>query len=76
MHIKCAECAPSIDMCLECFAAGVESTAWPSHRRTHAYRVMDSLSSFPVYDPSWSAKEELALLDGIDMYGFGNWRCV
>lgn len=24
----------------------------------------------------WSAKEELMLLDGIDLYGFGNWRDI
>jgi len=24
----------------------------------------------------WSAKEELMLLDGIDMYGYGNWRDI
>jgi Myb-like DNA-binding domain len=27
-------------------------------------------------DAPWSAREELALLDAIDMYGYGNWRDI
>jgi len=37
---------------------------------------MDNLASFALYDRDWSAQEELLLLDGIEMYGLGNWRDV
>eukprot|EP01136_Pigoraptor_vietnamica_P036371 Opistho-1_new@102857 len=30
-------------------------------------------NSMPVFDEDWSATEESALLDAIEMYGFGNW---
>ena len=29
---------------------------------------------FPIYERDWSAQEELALLDGVQQYGLGNWK--
>lgn len=31
---------------------------------------------FPVYERDWSMEEELKLLDGVEKYGWGNWKCV
>jgi len=76
VHIRCAECA-AVDLCIECFATGSESGDLPAHKRTHAYRVMDNLNALALtVDADWTAREEFMLLDGIDMYGVGNWRCV
>uniref|UniRef100_A0A061RHS0 Transcriptional adapter n=1 Tax=Tetraselmis sp. GSL018 TaxID=582737 RepID=A0A061RHS0_9CHLO len=71
IRIKCAEC-PDFDLCLECFSVGVEVKP---HKRHHAYRVIDNLS-FPLYEPTWGADEELLLLEAVDMYGLGNWAAT
>ncbi|KDP38428.1 hypothetical protein JCGZ_04353 [Jatropha curcas] len=71
IHIKCAVC-PDFDLCLECFSVGAEVTP---HKSSHPYRVMDNLS-FPLICPDWNADEEILLLEGIEMYGFGNWTEV
>ncbi|KAI5583441.1 hypothetical protein BDE02_06G014700 [Populus trichocarpa] len=67
-RIKCAMC-PDFDLCLECFSVGAEVTP---HKSNHPYRVMDNLS-FPLICPDWNADEEILLLEGIEMYGLGNW---
>ena len=51
VRIKCAVCA-DFDLCLECFAAGMEMAP---HSRHHAYRVVDDLS-FPLYHPDWGVR--------------------
>jgi transcriptional adapter 2-alpha len=72
-HFKCADSA--IDMCYACFTSGVESPAHPLHKRGSPYRVMDNLAAHAVFaDPGWTAADELALLDAIEIYGLGNWR--
>ncbi|KAF9664382.1 hypothetical protein SADUNF_Sadunf16G0012800 [Salix dunnii] len=70
-RIKCAMC-PDFDLCLECFSVGAEVTP---HKSNHPYRVMDNLS-FPLICPDWNADEEILLLEGIEMYGLGNWAEV
>ncbi|KAI8469008.1 MAG: hypothetical protein J3K34DRAFT_514672 [Monoraphidium minutum] len=71
VRIKCADCQ-DFDLCLGCFAVGVEVTP---HKNTHRYRVVDNLS-FPLLHPDWGADEELLLLEGVDVYGAGNWGAV
>ncbi|KAM7264905.1 hypothetical protein ACFE04_002588 [Oxalis oulophora] len=71
VRIKCAVCL-DFDLCIECFSVGAELNP---HKSNHPYRVMDNLS-FPLISPDWSADEELLLLEGIEMYGFGNWTEV
>ncbi|XP_015576574.2 transcriptional adapter ADA2 isoform X2 [Ricinus communis] len=71
IRIKCAVC-PDFDLCVECFSVGAEVTP---HKSSHPYRVMDNLS-FPLICPDWNADEEILLLEGIEMYGFGNWAEV
>ncbi|GJN23298.1 hypothetical protein PR202_gb10934 [Eleusine coracana subsp. coracana] len=71
IRIKCSKC-PDFDLCVECFSVGAEVTP---HRSNHSYRVMDNLS-FPLICPDWNADEEILLLEGIEMYGLGNWAEV
>lgn len=71
IRIKCAKC-PDFDLCVECFSVGAEVTP---HKSNHAYRVMDNLS-FPLIHPDWNADEEILLLEGVEMYGLGNWAEV
>ncbi|KAK6269149.1 hypothetical protein QUC31_013309 [Theobroma cacao] len=71
IRIKCAVC-PDFDLCIECFSVGAEVTP---HKSNHPYRVMDNLS-FPLICPDWNADDEILLLEGIEMYGLGNWAEV
>ena len=32
--------------------------------------------NFPLFEEDWGADEELLLLEGIEMYGLGNWGDV
>jgi transcriptional adapter 2-alpha len=60
------------DLCTECFAKGEE---FANHKSNSPYIVVDNLSS-PLFKGGWEVAEELALLEGIDLYGFGNWKAV
>lgn len=71
IRIKCVMC-PDFDLCIECFSVGAEVHP---HKSNHPYRVMDNLS-FPLICPDWNADEEILLLEGIEMYGMGNWAEV
>ncbi|KAK4743946.1 hypothetical protein SAY87_010258 [Trapa incisa] len=71
IRIKCAFC-PDFDLCVECFSVGAEVTP---HKSNHPYQVMDNLS-FPLISPDWNADDEILLLEGIEMYGLGNWAEV
>ncbi|KAG0465977.1 hypothetical protein HPP92_020141 [Vanilla planifolia] len=71
IRIKCSKC-PDFDLCVECFSVGAEVTP---HKSNHPYRVMDNLS-FPLICQDWNADEEILLLEGIEMYGLGNWTEV
>ena len=70
-RIRCAECT-DYDICADCFAAGHERE---NHKRTHAYRIVDSLDS-PLFTKDWTINEELMLLEGIEKYGAGNWKTI
>ena len=71
IRIKCAVCK-DFDLCIECFTVGVEIHP---HRNDHAYQVMDDMH-FALFSPDWGADEELLLLEGIEMFGLGNWTEV
>ncbi|KAL4451456.1 hypothetical protein ABPG75_007118 [Micractinium tetrahymenae] len=73
LRIKCAVCK-DFDLCLECFSVGVHLNV-AGHSSDHAYKVVQSLG-FPLYHPAWRADEELLLLEGIEIYGLGNWPKV
>jgi len=63
--------APSL--CLNCFSSGAEPG---NHKAYHRYRVRDNRDAMRIFRDDWSAREELALLDGIKRHGLGNWRDV
>ncbi|XP_073021986.1 transcriptional adapter ADA2-like isoform X1 [Primulina eburnea] len=71
IRIKCVICS-DFDLCIECFSVGAE--VYP-HKSGHPYRVMDNLA-FPLICAEWNADEEILLLEGIEMYGMGNWTEV
>ncbi|XP_029467604.1 transcriptional adapter 2-alpha isoform X8 [Rhinatrema bivittatum] len=71
-YVKCADCGPPpFLLCLQCFARGFE---YKKHQSDHRYEIMTS--DFPVLDPSWTAQEEMALLEAVMDCGFGNWQDV
>jgi len=73
LRVKCGECT-DFDLCLQCFSCGAESG---HHKQNHRYQLIDD-GSFPIFGAShaWKAKEELALLDAVEQYGFGNWEDI
>lgn len=71
VRIKCAICQ-DFDLCVDCFFVGVETG---KHKNYHSYRVMDDMST-PLFSKTWGAEEELLLLEGIEMFGLGNWTDV
>ncbi|XP_043202370.1 transcriptional adapter 2-beta-like isoform X1 [Amphibalanus amphitrite] len=70
LRIKCVECE-DFDLCLQCFACGAEIG---KHKNNHSYQFMDP-GNFTVFngESSWTAKEDVRLLDAIEQYGYGNW---
>jgi transcriptional adapter 2-alpha len=64
----CEDCG-DIELCIQCFANGKESS---KHKRVHRYRVFSRLD-FPVLESGWTAVDELLLLEAIETYGYGNW---
>lgn len=67
-YVRCAMCV-NLEICLSCFAKGCEIEA---HKNDHDYVIIKN--EFPLINcSSWSAKEELALLDAVQECGFGNW---
>uniref|UniRef100_A0A8C6DPH0 Transcriptional adaptor 2A n=1 Tax=Moschus moschiferus TaxID=68415 RepID=A0A8C6DPH0_MOSMO len=71
-YIKCAECdPPPFFLCLQCLMRGFEYT---KHQSDHTYEI--KTSDFPVLDPSWTAQEEMTLLEAVMDCGIGNWQDV
>lgn len=70
VRVKCAECV-DFDICLQCFSLGAEIG---QHKNDHSYQFMDS-GAFGIFlgRSSWSANEQVRLLDAIEQFGFGNW---
>lgn len=66
-RVHCTEC--SIDQCPSCFYGGKENAL---HKTTHRYRVMEPMT-FNVYQDDWNAIEEVLFIEGLGLYGIGNW---
>lgn len=43
--------------------------------KTAPYHVVNKLN-FPLFDPNWTAEEELLMLEGLEKSGFGNWNDI
>ncbi|CAF4768207.1 unnamed protein product [Pieris macdunnoughi] len=73
VRVRCAECK-DFDICLQCFSHGAEIG---SHKNDHPYQFMDA-GAFGIFlgRNSWSANEEVRLLDAIEQFGFGNWEDI
>ncbi|XP_053613319.1 transcriptional adapter 2B isoform X2 [Plodia interpunctella] len=73
IRVRCAECI-DFDICLQCFSLGAEIG---SHKNDHSYQFMDS-GAFGIFlgRSSWSANEEVRLLDAMEQFGFGNWEDI
>ncbi|CAG4953729.1 unnamed protein product [Parnassius apollo] len=73
VRVRCAECI-DFDICLQCFSLGAEIGP---HKNDHSYQFMDS-GAFGIFlgRTSWSANEEVRLLDAIEQFGFGNWEDI
>ena len=69
--IKCVECPKSTLICLHCFAQGYETS---THHNDHSYEVISL--DFCLFKRTWTALEELALLDSIAECGLGNWNDI
>ncbi|KAJ7382127.1 Transcriptional adapter 2-alpha [Desmophyllum pertusum] len=69
--VRCSQCDPTVDMCLECFSRGAEGK---EHRSDRCYEIVSN--NFPVLEKNWKAQEEIDLLDGISDFGFQNWKEV
>jgi len=69
--VYCEDCQ-DIFICLKCFIEGRESGG---HKKSHRYRLMDKLA-FPLFQDEWSAREEINLLDGLQQFGYGNWKAI
>jgi transcriptional adapter 2-alpha len=71
-RMRCNTCPGSFMMCLTCFSVGAELAP---HKAHHDYTIHRS-THFPLYTADWGGDEELLLLEGISLYGLGNWREV
>jgi len=71
VRIRCAVCT-DFDLCIECFSVGVELG---DHKNDHDYRVMENMH-FPFLSKDWGADEEQLLLEGLEIYGMGNWEDI
>ncbi|EEB14911.1 transcriptional adapter, putative [Pediculus humanus corporis] len=73
LRVKCVDCS-EFELCLQCFSAGAEIGP---HKNDHAYQLVNSEAVGLTFGKSqWTAREELHLLDAIELYGFGNWEDI
>ncbi|KAH7827322.1 putative transcriptional adapter ADA2b [Monocercomonoides exilis] len=70
-RILCTVCK-EFELCVECFLAGA---VLDHHTLNHPYRVIENLN-FPILEESWTAEEELILLDAIESNGVDNWSKI
>jgi len=72
LRVSCAECPGGLELCLECLASKVELGV---HRSCHKYRLVDN-GGLLLLGSSWTARELVQLLDGLEQFGHGNWNDV
>lgn len=57
---------------MDCFSVGA---ALSPHKPEHSYRLIEVVHT-PIFQIGWSADEEDKLLEGLELYGVGNWEQV
>lgn len=72
LRVSCAECPGGLELCLECLASRAELG---QHRNSHKYRLVDN-GGLLLLGSSWTARELVQLLDGLEQFGHGNWNDV
>ncbi|GLV43358.1 transcriptional Adaptor 2b [Carabus blaptoides fortunei] len=73
LRVQCCVCE-DFDICLQCFASGAEIGP---HKNDHSYRFKDSCGVILFGGRgNWTCKEEVQLLDAMELYGFGNWELI
>ncbi|KAL8591944.1 hypothetical protein ACOMHN_020422 [Nucella lapillus] len=70
-YVRCRQCVQDVHICLPCFACGAEVGA---HQNDHPYTIVRD--DFPVFEPQWTAAEELTLLSSLETMGYGNWSDI
>ncbi|KAK8766743.1 hypothetical protein V5799_006481 [Amblyomma americanum] len=71
VHILCVDCDPKLPICIRCFSKGAESL---THKNDHRYTVLTT--EFQLLCKTWTAGEELKLLDALLECGIGNWSDI
>jgi len=71
VRIQCEVCT-NFFLCLECFCQGSELGG---HKNFHPYSVLDEVSE-ALFEEGWIASQDIALLDAIKKFGWGNWDGV
>ena len=90
--LRCVDCSPvSIDLCPDCFAGKVEIGGHEAHHnyqtiddggfvilkgKSFSFNKLVLTVVLPDAERSWSAKEQLMLLDAIERHGYGNWEDI
>jgi len=72
LRASCVECPAGLELCLECLASRVELG---QHKAAHKYRLVDN-GGLQLLGSSWTCKELVQLLDGLEQFGHGNWSDV
>ena len=70
-QFHCQVCT-SFVLCIDCFATGKELAG---HTNEHKYSV-SSNEGFPLFERGWHASHERRLVEGLEKFGFANWRRV
>jgi transcriptional adapter 2-alpha len=65
---QCTVCRGLVQ-CLWCFSNGA---ATATHSPFHPYILIET-SPPPIFESGWSTEEDLLVVAGLELYGFGNW---
>ena len=68
INCKTSSCGKKVQICLECFSRGRE---FGKHKKSHKYSIV--FKDFSILDESWTASEEVKLLEALLNKGEGNW---
>ena len=61
-----------LETCVDCFLSGVYGSG---HSDNHPYRIAENIK-IPILELSWTAEEEIKLLDAAESTGWENWGSI